>query len=284
MKQIMRMIIVAVIAAGVSVPLAYYAIDLNSHSNSINMASFIPFNSEIAVRLNLNGSSYYFAALNGSYGGIVPLSTSSLDSAVSGISSGSNVTSAPNISINYYETYDGFDVYALTNLSSGNLSSSLQNVYSVQSNPLEILKLVELTNSTIYFTALSGNDILLGNLNFINTSLTYHSRGYSYSGFNYLYSNENISFVVGNASNPLKSMNGFINDSSTYLNFQFNSSLMLNHTKQIRSVLNYTGVVSTFYVTDKSVSISIKIGLKQYDEIFAILKELSGITPSISGA
>lgn len=284
MKQIMRMIIVAVIAAGISVPLAYYAINLNSSSNSINIASFIPYNSEIAVRFNLNGSSYYFAALNGTYGGVVPLSTSSLDSAVSGVSSGSNVSSAPNITINYYETYEGFDVYTLSNLSSGNLTSNLQNIYSVKSNPLEILKLVELTNATIYFTALSGNDILLGNLNFINTSLFLHSRGDSYAGFNYLYASENISFVIGNASKTYNSMNGFINYSSTFLNFQFNTSSLLNHTKQIHSILNMTGVPSTFNITKQSISISIKIGLKQYDEAFTILKKLETMKTSLLGA
>ncbi|MCL5787771.1 MAG: hypothetical protein M1581_04075 [Candidatus Thermoplasmatota archaeon] len=284
MKQIMRIIMVIVIAAGISVPLAYYAINTNSNSNTVNIASFIPYNSEIAVRLNLNGSSYYFAALNGSYGGIVPLSTSSLDSAVSGISTGSNVTAAPNITINYYETYDGFDVYTITNLSNGNLTSNLQNVYTIQNNPLEILKLIEFTNSTIYFTSLSANNILLGNLNFINMSLSFHKKGYSYAGFNDLFPDENISFVIGNASKPLGSMNGFINDSSTYINMHVNASSLLNHTKQIHSILNLTGVPSTFNITNTSISISLKIGLKQYEQAFTILKDLETMKTSILGA
>ena len=65
----MRMIAVAVIAAVVSIPVAYYVINLNSQPSSLNVSSFIPSNSTVVMRYNVNGSSYYLSASNGSYGG-----------------------------------------------------------------------------------------------------------------------------------------------------------------------------------------------------------------------
>jgi hypothetical protein len=45
-----------------------------------------------------------------------------------------------------------------------------------------------------------------------------------------------------------------------------------------------TGVPSTFNITKQSISISIKIGLKQYDEAFTILKKLETMKTSLLGA
>ena len=276
------MIAVAVIAAVVSIPVAYYVINLNSQPSSLNVSSFIPSNSTVVMRYNVNGSSYYLSASNGSYGGIIPISSTSLQSGLNSISSGSNLPGTGQMSINYYGSNGGYHIYAISNLSTGNISSQRQNISISNLNPTILLKLLITQNSSLYFSPLSSGEVIIGDLGFINDSIANHNAGRFYKDYNFLPANQNLSFVIALNGRNSVSIHGMVNYTHTSISIQSGLNLSDTMMKYVANTLNETGLNSEITVTDNTILFSINIGLRQYGELLKMVLVLSETSRSIS--
>jgi hypothetical protein len=276
------MIAVAVIAAVVSIPVAYYVINLNSQPSSLNVSSFIPSNSTVVMRYNVNGSSYSLSASNGSYGGIIPISSTSLQSGLNSISSGSNLPGTGQMSINYYGSNGGYNIYAISNLSTGNISSQRQNISISNLNPTILLKLLITQNSSLYFSPLSSGEVIIGDLGFINDSIANHNAGRFYKDYNFLPANQNLSFVIALNGRNSVSIHGMVNYTHTSISIQSGLNLSDTMMKYVANTLNETGLNSEITVTDNTILFSINIGLRQYGELLKMVLVLSETSRSIS--
>ncbi|MHB8360721.1 MAG: hypothetical protein ACYDAO_02025 [Thermoplasmataceae archaeon] len=269
MKSIYKMIAVIVIVVGITVPATYFAFSMNSQSSKIDIASFIPIDSKLVIRWNTNGSSYYLTVQNGTYGGIIPISTSELGSGFSSTTLNTNNSGGSGINVTYNSDYHGYYIYRISNI------SSLAALSGIFNGPLKLISLLSINNNSIYFSSISGGLFLVGSLNFLKISIGGHLKNSYYSNYHYLLSNQNMSFFTSFIKNNVTNIHGYLNYTSTSISVNTNSTYVKNVTTRIEDSLKADGISTQLIISKNSILLTFQLGLKDYYEFLNVIEIFS---------
>lgn len=216
MKPLIKAIMVAIIAAGVAVPSGYMAYEAFASSNP-SMVHFIPLNSTFVLKASYNNTTLYLFNADNETGGLASVGIGQVSSLLTGGNSSSkgNVSSTVSVTPTYVQTFHGYKIYSLSNISISGIGRN-SIISGNFSNSLNLSDLLH--NGTLYIAELSGSTVSFGSLSAVHMSILSDVDNNAFSRVANIYFNStaNISVYVNYSNHYFKRLSGnvFLNSSS----------------------------------------------------------------------
>lgn len=284
MKSSLFKILVVTVTLAVIVPSVYFIV--NQYKSSLaaqTPQSFIPANSNVAVKFNaLNESNYAFLE-NQSLGFILQMSTFAYSTGFNSSSTLSNSTTSGqtgSFHYHYYETYDQVPIFN----TSVNLSGVLSNVFSKASSlPLSNITSVNASLNTVnlYIASPVSGIFVIGELNAVHAAIDSNQRVNGYAPLNFAFNTSaNISLFANlSAGNSEYYVSGNFTSNTTVLSLYGRS---LSNTTSFFTAVQAFSILLNGTVSVHSHSITLTIPVGTGSKLFSQLFKYLG--PFISGS
>ncbi len=248
MKPFIKAIIIMVVAAGVAVPSGYMAYQAFGASNP-SMVHFIPLDSNFVMKVEYNNTTIYLFTAGNETGAVASIGISQVGSLLSSgnASSNGNASSKLSVTPSYVETFHGYKIYSISNIS---LSSALGSgrLFSLNvTNSLNLSSIVQ--NRTIYLAELSGSTISLGTLSSVKLSIqsAVNNTSFSRISSSYFNSTANASFYVNYSNHYFSRISGNIFWKQSSFNIVFINSTFANNTYRGITLVLGTNITKMYY-------------------------------------
>ena len=246
MTPLIKSLLIIVVASAVVVPTGVYAYSA-VHSQDLNMAAYIPFNSTAVVRYDNNSSDYYAFSANNSAALIAPMTLNSLvkdyaanrTNQISGSLQKLNVTT--NLSL--YTTFNGFTIFQIKLNTTVNFSKVMAK-FGQSKDYDKFMKNLSLNgsrtfNTSIFATQLTSGYIEVGGIGALESSISSHK-----AGTDFLAKSSSVFMGGANLSVYLNVNNNFFNNISlnafsnhTYVNMTFNNSSSMSNVSALLGIV-----------------------------------------------
>ncbi|MGC8505175.1 MAG: hypothetical protein ACP5NK_00485 [Thermoplasmata archaeon] len=277
MKSSIFKILVVTVTLAVIVPSVYLIV--NQYKSSLTAQtpqSFIPANSNVAVKFNaLNESNYAFLE-NQSLGLVLQMSTFAYTTGFNSSSTLSNSTAtghAGSFHYYYYETYDQVPIFN----TSVNLSKVLSNVFSKASSlPLSNLTSTDasLNSVNLYIASPVSGIFVMGEINAVHAAIDSNQRTDGYSPLNFAFNTSANISLFANLSTG---------NSEYYVsgNFTSNTTVISLYGRSVNNTTAFLAAVQAFSIPlngtvsvhSHSITLTIPVGTgsKLFSQLFKYL-------------